>query len=329
MGIDIDIDIAQVLTVIKLASAAITLVKNLNDDQIVFRYSDLMNSDVIKLASMAAADKNYINNSNYKKEKVEKYINDFIKNETILNKMIAQLRPVDHRGIMFLGPSGAGKTTLINAFISKIIKSSEKLSTTGIKRKYIPISNKVICLRDTFGRSVHGDRREMLINECIKEPPKILCLVFANSYLQTVHDSPLTRGQLANFKDEGVDKYLEFTRREEIDWIKDFIEKLKRKKPRSPIQDLVIVANKMDLWGESITKYQEVENYYTQNEYINELCKILVDESKKPYFLGVMSEYDSFMRGEVDPVSGFSKDASTFSILLLRAYIYWLLTKKR
>ena len=45
----------------------------------------------------------------------------------------------------------------------KIIKSSEKLSTTGIQRKYITIFNRVTCLRDTFGRfGGHGDSRKLI-----------------------------------------------------------------------------------------------------------------------------------------------------------------------
>lgn len=310
--------LGDIKTVFELANEAITFFQNFKDSEIKFG-----SSDIIKLAK--SVDTNYMN-SNFE-EDAHKYIDNLIQNETIMNKLVAQFTPVDDRGIMFLGPSGAGKTSLMNAFISKV--NSDKLSTTGIKRKYITIFNRVTCIRDTFGRTAHGDGRKMLINECINEPPRILCLVFANSYLQTVDDNLLTRGQSANFKNEGIKQYLKYTQKEEIDWVKDFIENVGRKKPHRPIQDLVIIANKMDLWGESINKFQEVKQYYTQNEEINELVSMLVDNYKKPHFLGVSSEFDSFMKGKVDPVKGFYADRSRFSVLLLRAYISHLLTKKR
>lgn len=325
-------NIELALTILKGVNQFVKLAKNLNDSPKNLNDSPKKLNDFydfMERASKAVADQNCINNSNYKTEDVEKYINDPLKNKTLLNNLIAQFTPVDHRGIMFLGPSGAGKTTLINAFIPKTKQSSEKLSTTGIERKYITLFNKMTCLRDTFGRALHGDRHKMLINECINEPPRILCLVFANSYLQTVDDNHLARGQSANFKNEGVDEYLKHTKQEEIAWIRNFIEELKSKKPRCAIQDLVIVVNKMDLWCENITKYQEVEDYYTQNEDIKKLFNILVDRFQKPHFLAVSSEFDSFMKGEVGPVKGFSRYASELSISLLRAYISVLLRKER
>lgn len=311
----------KILTIFELANEATTFYKNFKDGQIPFG-----SSEIIKLAK--SVDEKFKSSSFIEEKEAKEYIDNLIKNENIFNRLIAQLTPVDDRGIMFLGPSGAGKTSLTNAFISKVIKSSEKLSTTGIKRKYITIFNKVTCVRDTFGRYQHGDRIRMLIDECINEPPKILCLVFANSYLQTVDDNLLKRGE-DNFKVEGIDAYLKSTKKEEIDWVKNFIDQLKSKKPSRPIQDLVIIANKMDLWGKDVKKYQEVEQYYTQNEYIKELVSLLADKSKKPLFLGVSTEYNSFMKGEVSPVEGFSDEKSKFNILLLRAYISHLLTKKR
>ncbi|MBE9005211.1 50S ribosome-binding GTPase [Fortiea sp. LEGE XX443] len=259
-------------------------------------------------------------------EEAKKALKFLSKNENQWNRILAQLKPVDHRGAMFLGPSGAGKTTLVNAFVSGEIKES-KLSTPGIKEIYTTICNEVVCVRDTPGRIRHQDSNSMLIDECLRYPPKILCLVLANSYLETVDDPLLQRGHdLHNqaIKFDNKDEYLKYTKKEEMDWLEAFVKKTKCQPPKIQIQHIVIVANKMDLWGD---KYEQVKDNYTNNPIIEKLVSILANSYQKAHFLGVSSNYDSFV-GQ-SPIEGASKQKSRFSVLLLRAYLADLLKKTR
>jgi GTPase SAR1 family protein len=285
----------------------------------------LSEDGIIKLAEFENTDdyfsKKYLNNLNVK-EKI-KFLLDNEKN--IFHRIISQLKPVNHRGVMFLGPSGAGKTTLVNAFINGQVIASKK-STTGIVSTYTRVCNEIVCIRDTAGKTQHEDNKFMLVDECLRYPPNILCLVLAGSYLET-KDAPDLQRDYESTKFENIRKYLEYTKKEEISWIESFINRLRGRtiKLSKPVNNILIVANKMDLWGD---KYNEVKESYINNSKIKELANILTNSHNELLFEAVSSNYDSFLDNQA-PINGFSHRQSQFSVLLLRANIGNLLKSAR
>src|SRR5205823_6548400 len=76
--------------------------------------------------------------------------------EKLLTKLAGQLKPANRRGVLFIGPSGAGKTSLINAATNRVDINTP--TTVSIDTTFVNLCGSVVALRDTPGTAQQGGR---------------------------------------------------------------------------------------------------------------------------------------------------------------------------
>ncbi len=100
----------------------------------------------------------------------------------LYRKLVAQMKPADRRGILFVGPSGGGKTTLMNAITNRTPR--QLLSTVAIDNQFVALAGSFVAIHDSPGQR---DLYAETINSCVaKYKPTILGLVVANVYLDSI-----------------------------------------------------------------------------------------------------------------------------------------------
>ncbi len=75
--------------------------------------------------------------------------------QTRLGRLAAQFKFTDRRGVLFVGPSGAGKTALVDGLKGRGLTPIPR-STPDIRRFFLTIARRHIALRDTPGAAVQG-----------------------------------------------------------------------------------------------------------------------------------------------------------------------------
>lgn len=267
-------------------------------------------------------------------EKETKEIEYLVKNGDLWSRIRSQFKDTDRRGVMFIGPSGAGKTSVQSALIHGVVESLLP-STQGVQKRTIRLGSKMTKGCDTPGRIYHNGGKaiaERLLTHTpiIGETPRILCLVFADGYLHSEGEDNFERiieggdkGTEKKIFNDNKDEFINHTRDEEIRWVEYILEgiNLLNKKPDKLINEVIIVVNKRELWDH---RYDEVENRYTNNPYLQELAHKLTNKRDINFF-GVSAKYDSFRGGIWKSKAKWSVNHSEVSILLLRAQITRLL----
>jgi hypothetical protein len=228
----------------------------------------------------------------------------------------------DRRGILLVGPSGAGKTSLMNAITNRnppVLKS-----TTEIDTRFVILAKTMVAIHDAPGHYVIAAEE---INESVeRHQPTILVVVLANGFL----DSVVTGNALARPNkplEPTVEEYLKKARDEELEWIKLFTDLVHV--PKHLVKYVVLVVNKMDLWS---PEQAAVEKRYGAGREIDKALAGLVKKLAIPgqtcQVTYAAATVDMF-KARVPPQPPFNRQAATDSLRVLKAFFTTLLLDGR
>jgi hypothetical protein len=249
------------------------------------------------------------------KDRIEMLLNQ---QNSLANIALANLMFTDRRGILFVGPSGAGKTKLITKLTGR---HYAKLATTRVDKYTTRFGPVIAAARDTPGQKSHYGQTYASVAHY---KPRVLVIVLANGYLDTRGTG--TALDLATPRKSFGDDFQSFRRAaldREREWLDVFHEWAPT--PRTRVANVVAVVNKMDLW---YSKSPSVLKRYRAYDTLRDIVRKLARPGQHCLFTSVAADYDSF-KDRVPPDAGFNKEAQEVSVILFRAYLTGLLLAAR
>lgn len=235
--------------------------------------------------------------------------------ERLLRRLTAQMKPADRTGILVVGPSGAGKTSIINAITNRV---HEDEPTVSIDKYFVQLGGSIVAVRDVPGTVEHGATVWPAVQ---KYRPKIVVIVLADGYLDSVGTgNELKRPRRPAVAD--LETYLTNARQEEIEWLEVFAEAVAPARKRTPY--LVLLLNKMDLWAD---RHPDVLKRYQGDEFMTRIRNIekkLLQPGRICQVTTVAAGYDGF-KGRVSPRPEVNRKVCNQSIKLLKAFLAGLM----
>jgi hypothetical protein len=246
------------------------------------------------------------------RQQIEALLNE---DKDAYSRITAQMQPADRRGILIVGPSGGGKTSLFNAMTNRTSKALK--SSVEIDEDFIRLGGKVRAIRETPGQIQFGPHIYPAVQ---LYTPSTLILLVAYGYLDSIGTGDQLQRPLKSPKPTLAD-FLNEARVEEIEWIKVFTALADPPGPRRKVRHLLLAVNKMDLWGD---EQADVMKYYHSDPF-PQLLEGLVKKgiavrNLRPEVVSVSSFYDAFKKIKA-PVAGFDRTASEESVKLLKAFL--------
>ena len=185
---------------------------------------------------------------------------------SIYDKLVARLKPANKRGILLVGPSGAGKTSLMNEITNrtpKLISTTEEIDT-----RFVTLTQTLVAIHDSPGQFYRAAGE---INaSAYDHKPTILALVMANGFLDTIGTGSELKRPLEK-PAVNLKKYLAKAKSEELNWLKVFVELVKVPK-NFKVKYLILVINKLDLWFQN---HADVTAHYSTGEFNEQTTAIL------------------------------------------------------
>ncbi len=234
------------------------------------------------------------------------------------DKLLAQLRFTDRRGVFFVGPSGAGKSALIHA-LTKGYPPRTTSSTSSYRRTATRFGSLVSTVHDTAGGE-HDLFKSEVASRIQSEHPRILTIVAANGYLHTANTPPLSRPGLPPVRTLAAHR----TRclREEtryIEWLSQL------PPPRTKISYFLVVLNKVEQWDSSIDRTIIRYKNGPFGQAVASLASKWGKAAQRVEYVHTSAIYDTFPGNTRGPGTQIGVAGSDLSIRLLRALIIsWL-----
>jgi energy-coupling factor transporter ATP-binding protein EcfA2 len=234
---------------------------------------------------------------------------------------VAQMHLTDRRGIMFIGPSGAGKTTLMETLSRRCLPEG---STSEVDTQFTLLARRITALHDTPGQIKYWTR----VTDGLEQiKPTIIVLVLADGYLDNVsYKEKLYHPEFGPGASEyrKVNRYLEGARAFELKWLQSLADGLDDHQPKN-VKYCVLFINKMELW------YPKTAQPYDGAAFKAVLDKLASKVSRAGTgFLSVHGSalYDGFKK-KVSPVSQFGQEDSLASVRAFKALLKALLYEGR
>jgi energy-coupling factor transporter ATP-binding protein EcfA2 len=199
--------------------------------------------------------------------------------ESMISRILSQVRATPKRGIVLLGPSGAGKSQ-IERRLRGVAPEEQGFITSDTRTRGLPFQGRRIPLSDSPGSSRHamGGYVDLLDLLTGREPPEVAILVVAGGYLAS--SIPEMRATFARPDSMGrlvagtTAEFVEACRKEETDYLLQIVDRCKNhapsKKgqpiPQKKMRAIITVINKRDLWGVTEEDYRETVNFYTATD---------------------------------------------------------------
>jgi|GEM_PF-5897731 len=160
---------------------------------------------------------------------------------SIGQSFMAQMRTTNRRGVLFVGPSGAGKTRLVDRIVGRDLSSG---STVQYDKTPTRLGSQIVIMRDTVGSLSQYDFNIATIDNMLTGP-SVLVLVMANGFLDTQDMGLLERPDWSS--SPTYLEYLEYCKEEERRWIMSVLNG-NHPHPERKADAFVLVANKVDQW---------------------------------------------------------------------------------
>ena len=232
-------------------------------------------------------------------------------------RAFAQFQTLKRKGVLIVGPSGAGKTALFNYLTGepRIFPSGRTIKKQAGTRRF---GSRIIQVIDTPG-GLHADLEKETYSFLEGGKAEILILVLANGFLDTASLPGFSRpgkGQFSTFTE-----YISEARNEELTWLRQG--NVVQVPPKKKFRYFLVVLNKMDLWANGV---EEVLVQYKEGE-LGEAIQVVTSRwcaaGVQPSYHVVSTLYDSFLG--MPPSGLLSATGSLRTLELLRAQIRYLL----
>jgi hypothetical protein len=257
-------------------------------------------------------------------EKADAISHLILSDPTFWEKLLTIFKPKDKRGILIVGPSGAGKTALINSLNNREDDDAE--STVEIDPHLSLLAGRMAMVRDAPGQ-IHYASKARLWEAVASIKPKILIVVVAGGYLDSKgtgddlkRSDPSTTPPFKSYA--SLKDFLEATRREELTWLTTF--KNLVQVSEQLVNYVVLIVNKKEIW---LNEEKEILDLYRTGNFaseLQELTKKIAVTGQQPQILSVTARYNAF-KSQVPPVATFDRKAALSSIRLLKAFLAALL----
>lgn len=236
--------------------------------------------------------------------------------DSLVQILKAQFKFSLRRGVAIVGPSGSGKTSLFNYLRGEsVIRPSA--STADRKHESARLGSRIIRITDTPGSPIHVDLRSETFKYVERGHINVLVVMLCYGCLDTVGVAGLRRpGRREHF--ESIEKYVEASQQEELDWLSDLGDHLSQVKKKIPY--CMIVINKMDQWSE---RHDQVLSYYSGSgplrDRIDAIVRAACRSEVKASFHPVACTYNSF-KGNA-PTGTMSAESCLLSLNILKEEI--------
>ncbi len=237
-----------------------------------------------------------------------------------LNRIKAEAKFADRRGIMMIGPSGAGKTRLLERLT--LTKQREETTTT-LDHEFTALAGRMRAVYDAPGQLKFGSEVDTAIR---KLRPKVLMFVVADGYLsvRSQDETPAAKYSYPDFyghtKKKKLDTYLSATRAFEHSYLTDLAKDIPNYR-KKPVKHLVFFVNKSELWHPNTTQDYSDEKF---QEPLRGLFSKLCGDHGTLHVVHGSAEYRGFL-GEKAANPKFDERDSLASISALKAFLAALL----
>ena len=248
-----------------------------------------------------------------------------------LDRVLPYFKWTDSRGILFVGPSGVGKTSLVTSLAGE---EHTSISTASVEAYKGILGGRITAIRSCPGLVTQASE---IRDSVRKSEPVVLGLVVANGYADPIGtDShlrvPASSPDADPFVDYGDDlkAFLSASLRHETDWLEAFLENAAP--PKRKAQYLMFVANKRDLWCDKaprvMQRYREGSEKRTR--LLSAIAQKFAIKGAGFQFVSTASEVtQSFKKRKLPPDPHFDSAKAEDSIRTLRALLCVLLSESR
>lgn len=235
----------------------------------------------------------------------------FSEDRSFWSALAAQFKTVRRRGIAIVGPSGGGKTSLCNFLCGRPIAPSHSTAErVGDETRF---GARYIRVMDTPGSQFHVNLETETYQFVEEAKIDVLVVVLAYGYLDTIGIRDLRRPGMKK-PYTSLERYLDRARREEVEWLQAFAERVEASNAKIPY--CMVVINKMDHWWppDAVLKhYQKGKAKTAIESIVRQLCR----KGAQASLHSIHCSYNSFKGAP--PVGDLSTESALLTLSVLRA----------